>query len=93
MQLEEDKNPVNSEIEGYFESVRTGVRPRADLEVGLADSAAVIAFSGSFFFDPQPLAVELAAVPPARRTLLTAAAIGAAVAAVVLGIVILALRS
>src|SRR5947207_5795422 len=42
MALEEDKNPVNAEIEGYFESVRTGVRPRADLEVGLADSAAVI---------------------------------------------------
>jgi predicted dehydrogenase len=42
MALEEDKNPVNSEIEGYFESVRTGVRPKADLEVGLADSAAVI---------------------------------------------------
>src|SRR5260370_12103488 len=42
MTLEEDKNPVNSEIEGYFESVRAGVRPKADLEVGLADSAAVI---------------------------------------------------
>lgn len=42
MQLEEDKNPVNSEIEGYFESVRTGVKPKADLEVGLADSTAVI---------------------------------------------------
>src|SRR6266700_1750483 len=42
MALEEDKNPVNAEIEGYFESVRTGVRPHADLEVGLADSAAVI---------------------------------------------------
>jgi len=42
MALQEDKNPVNVEIEGYFESVRTGVRPKADLEVGLADSAAVI---------------------------------------------------
>src|SRR6266446_327010 len=42
MALEEDKNPVNAEIEGYFESVRTGVRPLADLDVGLADSAAVI---------------------------------------------------
>jgi predicted dehydrogenase len=42
MALEEDKNPVNAEIEGYFESVRTGARPKADLEVGLADSAAVI---------------------------------------------------
>ena len=42
MALEEDKNPVNAEIEGYFESVRSGVRPKADLEVGLADSTAVI---------------------------------------------------
>jgi predicted dehydrogenase len=42
MALEEDKNPVNAEIEGYFESVRTGVKPKADLEVGLADSTAVI---------------------------------------------------
>jgi predicted dehydrogenase len=42
MALEEDKNPVNSEIEGYFESVRSGARPKADLEVGLADSTAVI---------------------------------------------------
>jgi predicted dehydrogenase len=42
MAIEEDKNPVNSEIEGFFESVRTGKRPKADLEVGLADSAAVM---------------------------------------------------
>ena len=42
MALEEDKNPVNTEIEGYFESVRSGARPKADLEVGLADSTAVI---------------------------------------------------
>ena len=42
MAIEEDKNPVNAEIEGYIESVRTGARPKADLEVGLADSAAVI---------------------------------------------------
>ena len=42
MAIEEDKNPVNAEIEGFFESVRTGARPKADLEVGLADSVAVI---------------------------------------------------
>jgi predicted dehydrogenase len=42
MALEEDKNPVNVEIEGFFDSVRTGARPKADLEVGLADSIAVI---------------------------------------------------
>lgn len=42
MALEEDKNPVNAEIEGYFESIRTGVKPKADVEVGLADSTTVI---------------------------------------------------
>ena len=42
MALEEDKNPVNGEIEGFFDSVRNGTRPKADLEVGLADSIAVI---------------------------------------------------
>src|SRR5580700_7867900 len=42
MPLEEDKNPVNAEIEGYFESIRTGKKPLSDMEVGLADSTAVI---------------------------------------------------
>ena len=42
MAIEEDKNPVNVEIEAFFDSVRTGARPKADLEVGLADSVAVI---------------------------------------------------
>jgi predicted dehydrogenase len=42
MAIEEDKNPVNAEIEGFFDSVRTGAKPKADLEVGLADSVAVI---------------------------------------------------
>jgi predicted dehydrogenase len=39
---EEDKNPVDIELEGFFDSCRTGTRPRADLEVGLQDSIAVI---------------------------------------------------
>ncbi len=39
---EEDRNPVDLELEGFFESVRTGKRPLADLEVGLADSTAVM---------------------------------------------------
>ncbi|MEO7651350.1 MAG: gfo/Idh/MocA family oxidoreductase, partial [Bryobacteraceae bacterium] len=38
----EGKNPVNAEIEGFFDCVRTGKRPLSDMEVGLADSAAVI---------------------------------------------------
>lgn len=39
---EEDRNPVDIELEDFLESVKTGKRPLADLEVGLADSTAVI---------------------------------------------------
>ena len=39
---EEARNPVDVELESFFESCRTGRRPRADLEIGLVDSVAVI---------------------------------------------------
>jgi predicted dehydrogenase len=39
---EEPVNPVDTELEGFFNSVRTGTRPRADLEVGLMDSTTVM---------------------------------------------------
>ena len=39
---EEDRNPVDVELDSFMESVRTGKRPLADLEVGLADSTAVM---------------------------------------------------
>jgi predicted dehydrogenase len=39
---EEDKNPVDNELEGFLESCRTGKRPLADVEVGLHDSVAVM---------------------------------------------------
>jgi hypothetical protein len=39
---EEDKNPVDNELEGFLESCRTGKKPRADVEVGLHDSIAVM---------------------------------------------------
>ena len=38
----EERNPVDNELMDFFECVRTGRRPVADLEVGLADSTAVI---------------------------------------------------
>jgi len=38
----EDRNPVDTELESFLSDVRSGNRPRADLEVGLADSTAVI---------------------------------------------------
>jgi len=39
---EEDRNPVDVELESFLEATRTGVRPKADLEVGLADSVMVM---------------------------------------------------
>jgi predicted dehydrogenase len=39
---EEERNPVDTELESFFNSCRDSKRPRADLEVGLADSTAVI---------------------------------------------------
>ncbi len=39
---EETKNPVDIQLEQWFESIRTGKRPLADLEVGLEDSTNVI---------------------------------------------------
>lgn len=39
---EEESNPVDVELESFFDCCATGKRPLADLEVGLHDSSAVI---------------------------------------------------
>jgi predicted dehydrogenase len=39
---EESRNPVDVELESFFQNCRDGGRPKADLETGLADSVAVI---------------------------------------------------
>ena len=39
---EEPRNPVDTELESFFNNCRDGGRPLADMEVGLADSTAVI---------------------------------------------------
>jgi predicted dehydrogenase len=39
---DEDTNPVENELRSFFEICRDGGRPRADIEVGLNDSIAVI---------------------------------------------------
>ncbi len=39
---EEQRNPVDIELESFLNNCRDGGRPKADLEVGLADSTAVI---------------------------------------------------
>ncbi len=42
MVQEEPRNPVDTELESFFDSCRTGKKPKADLEVGMADAVAVI---------------------------------------------------
>jgi hypothetical protein len=42
MVQEEQRNAVDVELESFFRNCRDGQRPRADVEVGLADSVAVI---------------------------------------------------
>jgi predicted dehydrogenase len=39
---DEDTNPVETELESFFNDCHTGGRPKADLEVGLRDSMAVM---------------------------------------------------
>jgi hypothetical protein len=39
---EEDKNPVDVQLESWMECIRTGKKPLADLEIGLEDSTNVI---------------------------------------------------
>jgi predicted dehydrogenase len=42
MMPEEPRNPVDTQLEAFFDACRTLKRPKADLEVGLTDSAGVI---------------------------------------------------
>ena len=42
MLQEEQRNPVDNELESFLQNCKDGKKPRADVEVGLADSVAVI---------------------------------------------------
>jgi predicted dehydrogenase len=42
MVSEEDRNPVDVELESFFNDCKTGGHPKADLEIGLQDSIAVM---------------------------------------------------
>jgi predicted dehydrogenase len=42
MVQEEQRNPVDTELESFFQNCRDGGTPRADINVGLADAVAVI---------------------------------------------------
>ena len=39
---EEQANPVDTELQSFFQNCRDGQKPKADLEVGLSDSVAVM---------------------------------------------------
>jgi predicted dehydrogenase len=42
MMPREDENPVDTQLEAFLDATRTGKKPLADLELGLADSTMVI---------------------------------------------------
>jgi len=42
MTPEETRNPVDTQLDSFLECVRSGKKPIADIEIGLADSTAVI---------------------------------------------------
>jgi len=42
MVSDEDRNPVETELESFFNDCKTGGHPKADLEIGLADSITVM---------------------------------------------------
>ena len=42
MPQEEENNPVDTELKGFFQNCRDGKTPRANLEVGMADAVSVI---------------------------------------------------
>ena len=42
MTADEDRNPVETEMESFFNDSKSGGRPKSDIEVGLRDSTAVI---------------------------------------------------
>ena len=42
MTPEEDRHPVDTELASFLNNARTGAHPKADVEVGLADSTAVM---------------------------------------------------
>jgi hypothetical protein len=42
MVQEEQRNPVDTELESFFDCCRSGQTPKANLDVGMADSVAVM---------------------------------------------------
>lgn len=70
---DEGKNPVDLELEAFHNDVRAGTRPKADLEVGLADSVACILANQAMdegrrvYFHEIDNMGKTPAVPPAKK--------------------------
>ena len=56
---EEKSNPVDVEVESFFDCCQTGKRPLADLEVGLHDSTAVILSNQAMYEERRVLFSEI----------------------------------
>ena len=56
---EEESNPVDVELESFFDCCQTGKRPLADLEVGLHDSTAVILSNQAMYEERRVLFSEI----------------------------------
>jgi len=75
MVQQEQKNPVDTELESFFQSCRNGQRPKADIEVGLADSVSVMLSNLAmdegrkvYFNEIEKMGRETTAVPtPAKK--------------------------
>ncbi len=66
---EEPVNPVDTELRSFFENCRDGQRPRADVEVGLADAVAVMLSNKAMDEGRKVYFSEIAAPAAARKTL------------------------
>jgi predicted dehydrogenase len=56
---DEDRNPVEAELESFFNDSRTGGHPKADIEVGLHDSIAVMLSNMAMLEDRKVLFSEM----------------------------------
>jgi hypothetical protein len=62
MMPEEPKNPVDTELESFLNNCRTGGRPNANIDVGLADSATVMMTNLAMDEDRKVMYSEIAAL-------------------------------
>jgi hypothetical protein len=62
MMPEEPKNPVDTELTSFLNDCKTGGRPRANIDVGLADSSTVMLTNLAIEEDRKALYTEIAAL-------------------------------